>query len=295
VSAVNTIDRPSVQFNQFVPSIAILQTTSSADKRQFEPVQTVVVTVNDMRPDAGELRTGRLVKPNKRSNFSGLRLVKFSQLALPGLLAIPFAVFLIAKAPMAAKPDEAQATAEGVANLAVAIFAGGCFWCVESDFDHVPGVLATVSGYTGGNTDNPTYKTHSKDRHREAVEITYDPSVTSYEKLLNVFWRSVNPTDDGGQFCDRGHSYTTAIYTLDQSQFDMATASKLALEKNSNLDKPIVTPIEAASEFYPAEGYHQDYYQKNPIRYQLYRKACGRDDSVKRVWGAQAYAGISDH
>ena len=181
------------------------------------------------------------------------------------------------------------------ASEGVAIFAGGCFWCVESDFDNVPGVLSTISGYIGGNTTNPTYKTHSKDRHREAVEITFNPSITSYEKLLDVFWRSVNPTDEGGQFCDRGHSYTTAIYALDQQQLDLASASKAALVDGSVLAKPIVTEILKAGEFYPAEGYHQDYYQKNPVRYKLYRKACGRDKTVELIWGEQAHAGITEH
>ena len=228
------------------------------------------------------------------------------KIALTGILAIPLIAIFMTTSPQAANPVLAQSTSQTTTSgnennnelkqdASVAIFAGGCFWCVESDFDHVPGVLSTISGYIGGNSNNPTYKTHSKDRHREAVEITYDPSVTSYEKLLDVFWRSVNPTDEGGQFCDRGHSYTTAIYTLDQHQFDLASASKTALADTGVLDKPVVTEIEKAGEFYPAEGYHQDYYEKNPVRYKLYRKACGRDKAIQQVWGEQAHAGISEH
>lgn len=176
-----------------------------------------------------------------------------------------------------------------------AIFAGGCFWCVESDFDHVPGVLSTVSGYIGGNTDKPTYKNHSAGKHREAVEISYDPGKVSYEQLLEVFWRSVNPTDEGGQFCDRGHSYTTAIYTLDDTQDSLAKASKEKLQESSPLKARVITSIENATEFWPAEGYHQDYYNKNPIRYKYYRTSCGRDKQVKSLWGDEAHAGISKH
>lgn len=176
-----------------------------------------------------------------------------------------------------------------------AIFAGGCFWCVESDFDNVEGVLDTLSGYSGGETASPTYKNHHQGKHREVVQITYDPALVSYEDLLRTFWRSVDPTDAGGQFCDRGHSYTTAVYALDDEQLELAKSSKALLEESGVLKKPIVTPVELASEFWPAEGYHQDYYQKNPIRYKYYRTACRRDKRVKSVWGSQAHAGIKKH
>ncbi len=176
-----------------------------------------------------------------------------------------------------------------------AIFAGGCFWCVESDFDHVRGVLKTVSGYIGGNTDSPTYQNHSAGRHREAVQITYDPNQVTYKQLLHVFWRSVDPTDAGGQFCDRGHSYTTAIYGIGQEQLKDAAASKAELEKSGVLKRPVATPIEEAGIFWPAEDYHQDYYKKNPTRYKLYRFGCGRDRKVASVWGEQAHAGITPH
>ncbi len=184
------------------------------------------------------------------------------------------------------------ATAEETAK---AVFAGGCFWCVESDFDKVPGVLATVSGYTGGHADNPTYKqvVAGNTGHREAVQITYDPNVVSYERLLDVFWHSVDPTDASGQFCDRGFSYTTAVYIENKEERTLAEQSKA--EAAQTLDQPIVTPIEQAGAFWPAEIYHQDYYRKNPRRYQFYRWSCGRDARIRDVWGERAFAGIEGH
>ncbi|MGI9499170.1 MAG: peptide-methionine (S)-S-oxide reductase MsrA [Geminicoccaceae bacterium] len=156
-------------------------------------------------------------------------------------------------------------------ELKTAVLAGGCFWCVESDFDQIPGVIETVSGYTGGTLDAPTYKQVSAGGtgHREAVEITYDPSLVDYEELLNAFWSSVDPTDAGGQFCDRGEPYQTAIFVADDGERQIAEASKTAAEKG--LGQKIVTPIEDAGRFFPAEGYHQDYYLKNPVRYKYYR------------------------
>ena len=182
-------------------------------------------------------------------------------------------------------------------QLAVATFAGGCFWCVESDFDAVPGVVETVSGYTGGTLADPTYKQVSEGGtgHREAVQIRYDPEQVSYERLLHIFWRSVDPTDGGGQFCDRGESYQTAIFVGNEEERHLAEASKEALEQSTVLDDPIVTPIEPAGEFYPAEGYHQDYYTKNSVRYRFYRFSCGRDSRVQQVWGKQAHDGIKRH
>jgi peptide-methionine (S)-S-oxide reductase len=182
-------------------------------------------------------------------------------------------------------------------GLAVATFAGGCFWCVESDFDAVPGVVETVSGYTGGTVANPGYKQVTKGGtgHREAVQIRYDPKQVSYERLLHIFWRSVDPTDGGGQFCDRGDSYQTAIFAGNDEERRLAEASKEALEQSAVLDAPVVTPIEPAKEFYLAEGYHQDYYTKNPVRYRFYRFSCGRDSRVQQVWGKQAHDGIERH
>ena len=164
-------------------------------------------------------------------------------------------------------------TAASPKGAEVATFAGGCFWCVESDFDKVPGVVRTISGYTGGLLKSPTYKQVSAGGtgHREAVQIFYDSKKVSYEKLLDIFWRSVDPTDAGGQFCDRGRSYETAIFANSPAQRRLAEASKQKLEKSGVLKKPIVTPIETAGAFYPAEDYHQDYYKKNPLRYKFYR------------------------
>ena len=182
-------------------------------------------------------------------------------------------------------------------ELAVATFAGGCFWCVESDFDKVPGVVETISGYTGGTVDNPTYKqvTAGGTGHREAVQIRYDPQRVSYGRLLHIFWRSVDPTDGDGQFCDRGESYQTAIFVGNEEERLLAEASKEALEQSAVLDAPVVTPIEPARTFYPAEGYHQDYYSMNPVRYRFYRFSCGRDSRVQQVWGKQAHDGIESH
>lgn len=173
-----------------------------------------------------------------------------------------------------------------------AILAGGCFWCIETDFEKVAGVIDVVSGYTGGSSQNPTYKTHGKDGHREAVKITYDDSKVSYSQLLDIFWRTVDPTDGGGQFCDRGFSYSTAIYALDQSQLEAAKKSKKQIESSGLLSSPIMTEIALAAPFTNAEDYHQDYHHKNPARYKYYRWRCGRDQSVKALWGKEAYKGV---
>ena len=180
-------------------------------------------------------------------------------------------------------------------TLETAIFAGGCFWCVESDFDSVPGVVETVSGYTGGRTPNPTYRevAGKGTGHREAVRIKYDPAVVSYEMLLTAFWRSVDPTDAGGQFCDRGEPYYSAIFVLGADQREAAEASQKAAE--ADLGKKTATTIEDASIFYPAEDYHQDYYLKKPLQYKFYRWRCGRNERVQDVWGKQAYTGIPGH
>jgi len=186
------------------------------------------------------------------------------------------------------------AAQKAMAETATATFAGGCFWCIESDFDKVPGVLATVSGYTGGKTDNPTYEqvTAGNTGHREAVRIVFDPRKTSYERLLEIFWRSVDPTDAGGQFCDRGESYQTAVYATTDAQLRIAETSKAKLAKSGALAEPVVTPVHKAGSFFPAETYHQNYHEKNPIRYKFYRYACGRDARVRKVWGAEAYRGL---
>ncbi|MEO0546225.1 MAG: peptide-methionine (S)-S-oxide reductase MsrA [Pseudomonadota bacterium] len=180
-----------------------------------------------------------------------------------------------------------------VAAQKEAIFAGGCFWCIEKDFEHVDGVVDVFSGYTGGTNTNPTYQNHGKYRHREVVKIIYDDTKTSYARLLEIFWRSVDPTDAGGQFCDRGHSYTTAVYATDGEQLALAQAQKDALNSTNLLGKPVVTEIAMAQKVTPAEDYHQDYYKKNPVRYKYYRYRCGRDQGVKALWGNEAYTGVS--
>lgn len=179
-------------------------------------------------------------------------------------------------------------TAGHAKNLQTAIFAGGCFWCVESDFDHVDGVVETVSGYTGGTVPNATYKLVGRGDtgHYEAVKITFDADITSYEQLLYVFWRTVDPTDAGGQFCDRGSSYRTAIFATTDAQTAAAEASKAALK--GRLGAPIVTPILAASDFWDAEGYHQNYYKRHKLKYNFYRSRCGRDARVEQLWGDEA-------
>jgi len=179
-------------------------------------------------------------------------------------------------------------------TLEMATFAGGCFWCIESDFDHVPGIVKTISGYTGGQGQNPTYKTYVSKGYIESLTVTYDPKITSYKKLLDVFWHSVDPTDAGGQFCDRGHAYITGIFVKNAKQAAIAKASKAALIK-ANPDKHIVTKIYKAGRFYNAERYHQGYGARNPIRYHYYRRGCGRNARVKQVWGKQAYRGITAH
>ncbi len=171
-----------------------------------------------------------------------------------------------------------------VGQTETAIFAGGCFWCVEADFDKLEGVVDTVSGYTGGDTINPTYKTHGKAGHHEAVKVTFDPEQVSYNHLVSFFYRHIDPTDAGGQFCDRGNSYTTVIFTLNDAQETVAREKTEAIEASGVLPGPIVTDIEPAGPFYEAEDYHQDYYLKNPIRYNFYREACQRDSRLRKVW-----------
>jgi peptide-methionine (S)-S-oxide reductase len=169
---------------------------------------------------------------------------------------------------------------------AKATFAGGCFWCMEPPYDEIEGVLSTISGYIGGSKQNPTYEEVSAGTtgHAEAVQITYDPKKTSYEKLLAVFWRNIDPLTANAQFCDSGSQYRSAIFYHNEAQRTLAEASKKRLQ--SRFKQPIVTEIVRASEFYPAEDYHQDYYKKNPIRYKIYRYGCGRDQRLRELWEA---------
>ena len=172
-------------------------------------------------------------------------------------------------------------------NLGVAIFAGGCFWCTESDFDKLPGVVATTSGYIGGTVANPTYKqvVAGKTGHVEAVKIQFDKTVTSFSELLNTYWLTIDPTFEDGQFCDIGPQYRSVIFYLNPEQQTLAEASKEALAVSARFDQPVVTEILPATEFYMAEDYHQDYYIKNPLRYAYYRNNCGRDERLEQLWG----------
>ena len=207
--------------------------------------------------------------------------------ALGAMLSLAAAAVVAQGVAKPAAPATATATAATAANTAKATFAGGCFWCVESDFDKVPGVLSTTSGYIGGTVVNPTYNQVSANTtgHAEAVEIAYDPTKVSYEQLLNVFWRSIDPTTVDRQFCDAGSPYRTAIFAHGPQQLAAAQSSKAALEKNKPFREPIVTQIQPATAFYLAEDYHQDYYKKNPVRYNYYRTSCGRDARLKELWG----------
>ncbi|MGB0449845.1 MAG: peptide-methionine (S)-S-oxide reductase MsrA [Porticoccaceae bacterium] len=168
-----------------------------------------------------------------------------------------------------------------------ATFAGGCFWCSESDFEKLDGVISVISGYTGGQLENPTYKQVSsgKTGHTEGIQIIFDSEIVSYSTLLEYFWRSIDPIDGGGQFCDRGQQYRSEVFYHNQDQKEIAEKSRQALDKNAGLGAPIATKITAASTFYPAEDYHQDYYLKNPIRYNYYRWGCGRDKRLEELWG----------
>ncbi|MEO8249990.1 MAG: peptide-methionine (S)-S-oxide reductase MsrA [Burkholderiales bacterium] len=197
------------------------------------------------------------------------------------------ATLLLAAAPLVfaqtAQPAE-------TAKTATAVFAGGCFWCVESDFDKVEGVISTTSGYTGGRTTNPTYEqvSHTDTGHAEAVKIEFDPSKVSYKKLVDHFWRTIDPTVKDRQFCDAGHSYRSAIFAQDAEQLKVAQESEAEIEKTKPFKAPIVTEIVMGTTFYPAEEYHQEYYKKNPVRYNFYRYNCGRDARLKELWGDQA-------
>ena len=192
------------------------------------------------------------------------------------------------------KPDQKESTdmIKNNSKIQTATFAGGCFWCVESDFEKVDGVLQVISGYTGGHTENPTYQQVSAGGtgHVEAVQVFYDPEKVTYKQLLDVFWRHVDPTDPGGQFVDRGSQYRTVIFYHNDRQKRLAEESKRELAASGRFDKPIVTEIVKFTKFYNAEDYHQDYYKKNPIRYRYYRYASGRDQFLKRVWGEASTA-----
>jgi peptide-methionine (S)-S-oxide reductase len=192
---------------------------------------------------------------------------------------------LFSMSALAASSDDKGA----VRGEEYAIFAGGCFWCVEADFDKVPGVLATLSGYVGGHLSNPTYEQVSAGGtgHAEAVRVTFDPQTVSYAELLDVFWHSIDPTTVDSQFCDHGDQYRTAIFYTTPEQEAVAHQSLASLMQSKPFANPIVTEITAAGMFYPAEEYHQDYYMKHPLRYRFYRLTCGRDGRLEDLWGAR--------
>jgi len=200
-------------------------------------------------------------------------------------LALAFAAFVggPASAQMAKLPPAPPGSA-------VATFAGGCFWCMEPPFDKQEGVIATTSGYIGGTKANPTYEEVSSGStgHTEAVQVRYDPKKVSYEKLLDIFWHNIDPTVNNRQFCDVGSQYRTGIFVHADDQRKAAEASKAAIEKSKPFKEPIVTPVADATQFWPAEEYHQDYYKKNPVRYTYYRTGCGRDARLKQIWGSAA-------
>ncbi|MGH8435878.1 MAG: peptide-methionine (S)-S-oxide reductase MsrA [Pseudomonas sp.] len=193
-------------------------------------------------------------------------------------------VLLVACGRASAQTD---ATDNSASTEGISVFAGGCFWCTESDFDKVPGVLSTTSGYIGGTVANPTYEQVSSGTtgHLEAVQVRFDPSKTNYTKLLEAYWPSIDPLTPNQQFCDQGSQYRSAIFYNSPQQQQLAEASKAALVASGRFSQPIVTEILPATTFYPAEEYHQDYYSKNPLRYSYYRSRCGRDDRLAELWG----------
>jgi peptide-methionine (S)-S-oxide reductase len=207
------------------------------------------------------------------------------------LLWAGLAAATLASAPLLAADPAGEGEREGeaapAAGRAVATFAGGCFWCMEAPFDELPGVVSTTSGYTGGTKADPSYEEVSAGTtgHAEAVQIVYDPAQVSYERLLEVFWRNVDPVRPNAQFCDRGSQYRSAIFVHDAGQRRLAEESKQALVQSKRFAQPIVTEIVDAGSFHPAEEYHQDYYRKNPVRYKFYRTGCGRDRRLRELWG----------
>ncbi len=181
----------------------------------------------------------------------------------------------------------AASAAHGQTKPAIATFAGGCFWCTEADFDKVPGVISTTSGYIGGKVANPTYYQVSDGTtgHAEAVQIAFDPAKVTYQQLLDVYWHSIDPLAKNRQFCDSGSQYRTAIFYHDAEQRKLAEASKKAIEDSGRFKEPIQTQIVMATTFYPAEEYHQDFHIKNPTKYKFYRWNCGRDQRLEQLWG----------
>ena len=210
-------------------------------------------------------------------------------LPIPGVLLLLCA---IVTGTVTAQDNMTTGPAVTGANIQKAVFAGGCFWCMESDFDKVDGVIKTVSGYAGGHVANPTYRQVSAGGtgHAESVEVTFDANRVSYAELLQHYWRDIDPTTPDRQFCDTGNQYRTVIFTENEEQKKIALQSKAELEQTKPFKAPIVTEIVALQKFYPAEDYHQNYYQKNPLRYKFYRYTCGRDQRLEELWGSKTTA-----
>jgi peptide-methionine (S)-S-oxide reductase len=202
-----------------------------------------------------------------------------------------FKTWLMMTVVLGLSGQAAAATDTATPAYETATFAGGCFWCMEAPFDKLNGVISTTSGYTGGHKKDPTYKevSHGGTGHAEAVQIVYDPKKVSYTKLLDVFWHNVDPTNAHGQFCDNGDQYRSEIFYHNEEQRRLAVASEQDLEKHKPFSAPIVTRIVPATTFYPAEEYHQNYYQNNPIRYKYYRFSCGRDQQLEKLWGESSH------
>ena len=204
------------------------------------------------------------------------------------ILILAIASALSSTCPVAAGPSPTVPAQAGM--LEHATFAGGCFWCMESPFESLPGVRSVTSGFSGGPEKNPTYSQVSSGRtgHAESVDIVFDPKMITYERLLEVYWRNIDPTQSGGQFCDKGKQYRSAVFYRNARQKSLAEASREALTRSKRLKAPIVTEVVPFQAFYPAEEYHQDYYKKNPDHYHAYRSGCGRDARLKQLWGAEA-------
>ena len=199
-------------------------------------------------------------------------------------IAITFAAVLAACSSAQSTETTAAPKAQLSGQKDTAILAGGCFWCVESDFEKLNGVYEAISGYSGGDMQNPTYRNHG--RHVEVAKIIFDPTIISYEEILDYYWRHIDPTDDTGQFCDKGNAYIPVIYAR-PDQVAQAEASKAEVEKTKPFPDPIVVPVLPAKTFWDAEDYHQDYYKKNPRKYKFYRTGCRRDARIEQLWGAK--------
>jgi peptide-methionine (S)-S-oxide reductase len=206
------------------------------------------------------------------------------------LLAVVPAAIAIIGTPIRGALGIAHSAETSVAGLEQATFAGGCFWCMQPAFDHVPGVVKTVVGYTGGDKQHPTYEEVSAGGtgHAESIEVSFDPNKVTYQQLLKVFWHNIDPTTPDREFCDAGHQYRSVIFYHDAAQEQAAKESEAEIEKTKPFKDPIVTEIVAASTFWPAEDYHQDYYLKNPVSYKFYRYNCGRDARLRELWGAES-------